>query len=299
MTLFSGLSAFPVTPADTDGRVDVEHLQRLVARLVAAQVQSIGVLGSTGRYPYLSGDERARALAAAIEAAGPVPVLAGIGALSTVDVLRHARDAEAAGASAVLLAPMSYLPLTDDEVLGLARDVAGATGLPIVIYNNPGTTHFDVSEDLLLRLAEIPTVRAVKNPAPLDGNYTSQIKRLRGQLPVDFSIGYSGDATIAKALMAGPDCWYSVLAGTCPEICRAMWQARGNVAALAALDDRLSALWALFNTHGGIRVVHEVVGLLEPGAVAPPKPLLPLSDTVRGQVAEAMELAGILQGETA
>lgn len=299
MTLFSGLSAFPVTPADEDGRVGVEHLQRLVARLVDADVQSIGVLGSTGRYPYLSGDERARALAAAIEAAGPVPVLAGIGALSTVDVLRHARDAEAAGAAGVLLAPVSYLPLTDDEVLFLTRDVAGATELPIVIYNNPGTTHFDVSEDLLLRLAEIPTVRAVKNRPPQDGKYTIQINRLRLKLPADFSIGYSGDATIAKALSAGVDCWYSVLAGTCPEICRAMWQVRDDATALAALDDRLTPLWSLFNRHGGIRVVHEAVGLLGLGAVTPPRPLLPLPHTVRTQIAEALQSAGLLQGENA
>lgn len=299
MTLFSGLSAFPVTPADADGRVDVDHLQRLVARLCAADVASIGAMGSTGGYVYLSNAERDRAVAAVVEAAGPVPVLAGIGALCTSDVLHHARTAEAAGAAGVLLAPVSYLPLTDDEVLGLARDVAGATGLPICIYNNPGTTHFDISEDLLTRLARIPTVAAVKNPPPQDGAFAAQITRLRARLPAGFSVGYSGDAAIAGALSAGADAWYSVLAGTCPGICGQVWAARSDAAELAALEGRLAPLWALFNAHGSIRVVHEVAGLLGLGPVALPRPLRPLPEPVRLQVAAALDHAGLMQGEPA
>ena len=67
MTLFAGLSAFPVTPADEEGRVDTDHLGRLVVRLAGAGVASIGVLGSTGGYVYLTRAERARAVAAAVE----------------------------------------------------------------------------------------------------------------------------------------------------------------------------------------------------------------------------------------
>ena len=64
--MFRGLSAFPITPADADGRVDVEALQRLVKRLTDAGVDSIGLLGSTGSYPYLSRTERRRAIVAAV-----------------------------------------------------------------------------------------------------------------------------------------------------------------------------------------------------------------------------------------
>ncbi len=299
MTLFHGLSAFPVTPADEAGRVDTDRLQALVSRLAAAGVASIGVLGSTGGYPYFSSPERARALTAAVAAANSAPVLAGIGALRASDVLRHAQDAEAAGAAGLLLAPVSYLPLTDGEVLGLARDVAAASSLPILIYNNPGTTHFTISEDLLLRLAEIPTVRAVKNPAPPDGDFAAQIARLRPRLPEHFSLGYSGDATIVGALAAGADAWYSVIAGTFPEICRAFWEARADPGRLAALDARLGPLWDLFTAHGGIRVIHEAVNLIGLGPVALPRPLLPLPAPVRDEIAAALAAAGLLTGEAA
>ena len=82
MSPFKGLSAFPVTPADPDGRVDVDALRGLVARLVEAKVDSIGLLGSTGTYVYLSRAERRRAVEAAVaEARGRVPLLVGASAL--------------------------------------------------------------------------------------------------------------------------------------------------------------------------------------------------------------------------
>ncbi|MEM9476151.1 MAG: dihydrodipicolinate synthase family protein [Pseudomonadota bacterium] len=289
MTLFAGLSAFPVTPADGEGRVDTDHLGRLVARLAGAGVASIGVLGSTGGYVYLTRAERARAVAAAVEAAGDVPVLAGIGALRTSDVLRHARDAEAAGAQGVLLAPVSYLPLTDDDVAGLVADVAGATGLPICIYNNPGTTHFAISEALLARLAQIAGVTGVKNPPPPDRAFGAQIARVRASTPAGFSVGYSGDAAIAGALQGGADAWYSVLAGTCPDLCLGLWQAREDAVALPALNSRLAPLWALFDAHGSIRVVYEMANILDLGPVALPKPLLPMPAPVRDQIAAALD----------
>ena len=79
--LLRGLSAFPITPANAEGRVDVDALRRLVAPLCAAKVNSIGLLGSTGTYAYLSRSERRRALEAALEeAAGQVPILVGVDA---------------------------------------------------------------------------------------------------------------------------------------------------------------------------------------------------------------------------
>lgn len=284
MTPFNGLSAFPVTPADEDGRVDTDHLQRLVARLAASGVASIGVLGSTGSYMYLSSEERARALRAAIEAAGDAPVIAGIGAMRTSWVIEHAKAAEAAGTAGLLLAPVNYLPLLDDEAVQLASDVSAATDLPICIYNNPGTTHFNVSEGLFARLAEIPNVTAVKNPVPADGNYAAQMKRLRSAVPEDFSLGYSGDAKIVNALAANCDAFYSVLAGTFPDICRALWAARNDTAKLDALNNQLAPLWSLFNAHGSIRVIHEAAEIIGLGPTPLPRPLLPLRVETRQEL---------------
>lgn len=115
-----GLSAFPLTPV-RDGGVDQAALAGIVDLLAEAAVDSIGVLGSTGAYTYLTREQRRRVVEIAARRSGDLPVLAGIGHCATDDVLALAEDAQRAGADAVLLAPVTYQGLTDDEVVGCTR----------------------------------------------------------------------------------------------------------------------------------------------------------------------------------
>ncbi|MGX1567791.1 dihydrodipicolinate synthase family protein [Streptomyces sp. NPDC055506] len=161
--MFRGLSAFPLTPTTEDG-IDELAFSALVSRLAAAGVDSIGALGSTGGYAYLTREERARVARLAVRAADGVPVMAGIGALRTSQVLAFAEDAQQAGASAVLLAPMTYQPLTDDEVFGLYESVTRELSVPLCVYDNPRTTHVHFTDELHGRIAELPNVAAVKIP---------------------------------------------------------------------------------------------------------------------------------------
>jgi len=211
MNYLSGLSAFTLTPFDSAGIVDVDHLQRLVARLAATDIDSIGVLGSTGSYMYLSCAQRARAIEAAVEASGDKPILAGIGDLRTDSIIGHT-------ASALLLAPVSYLPLSERDFTEVVKTVTTSTSLPICLYNNPGTTHFTMTAELVTNLANLPTVQAVKNPAPAALMTASAMADKRIDLPEGFVLGYSGDANIAHVLPAGADAWYSVIAGTLPDL---------------------------------------------------------------------------------
>ena len=99
MALFSGLSAFPITPMTSEGEVIAPDLQRLVQRIEAGGADSIGLLGSTGTYMFLSRDQRRRAVAAAVEAVASIPIIVGVGAIRTDEVQALARDAAAEGAS--------------------------------------------------------------------------------------------------------------------------------------------------------------------------------------------------------
>jgi 4-hydroxy-tetrahydrodipicolinate synthase len=290
MSLFTGLAAFPITPADAEGRVEVAALRRLVRRLVDAKVDSIGLLGSTGTYPFLTRAERRRAIEAAVdEAAGACPIMAGVGALRTDEAVALAQDARAAGAGAGLLAPVSYTPLLDEEVFVHFQTVAGASGLPICIYNNPGTTHFSFSLELTARLGAVPGVVAVKNGAPPAADVAAHLAALRARVPAGFSVGYSGDVNATEAMIAGGDVWHSVLGGLAPAPVLAIVRAAqaGDAAEARRLNARLAPIWALFAEFTGLRVMYAAANALGLTNAAPPRPILPLSEAATKRVAEA------------
>lgn len=292
---FNGLSAFPITPADGDGKVDAASLSRLLEGLCDAGVDSIGLLGSTGTYAYLSRSERRRAIDAAVECiGGRVPLVVGVGALRTDQAQAFAQNAEAAGVDAVLMAPVSYTPLTQDEAYEHYRAVAGVSGLPLCIYNNPSTTHFDFSLDLLEKLSRLPTIRAMKKPLPATGDFRGEIAQLRER--TGLSIGYSGDWGMADALLAGADAFYSVLGGTMPGPVMALARAAraGDIDAVRRIDATLAPLWATFKAFGSLRVMYVLVELLGLGRFEPPRPILALGKEARDKIKAAAEpfLAG-------
>jgi 4-hydroxy-tetrahydrodipicolinate synthase len=126
MTLCAGLSAFPITPATPEGRVIEADLRAILRRIAAGGADSVGLLGSTGTYMFLERDERRRATAIAVETLTDTPVIVGVGALRTDHARAVARDAAAEGAAGLLLAPVSYTPLTEEEVFRHFAAVAEA-----------------------------------------------------------------------------------------------------------------------------------------------------------------------------
>ena len=291
MTLFTGLSAFPLTPTDDEGQLKPELLQRFLERIVAAGADSIGLLGSTGGYAYLTPEERKRTLRAAVDCvAGRTPLIVGVGALTTDVAENLARDARQAGADGLLLAPMSYQPLTDDEVFRHFEAVAAAGELPLCIYNNPGTTKFTFSPDLIARLAEISNVAAVKMPLPADSDCAGEMRSLRAVTPDGFAVGYSGDWGAKDALLAGGACWYSVVAGLLPEPALALTRASqaGNTGEVERIDHAFAPLWALFREFGSFRVMFTIAEILGLGRITPPRPILPLEPASRERVEVAL-----------
>jgi len=285
MTVMQGLSAFPITPTDETGALLANDMIRLVSRIKG--VDSIGVLGSTGSYAYLTPDQRRRVAEVAIDCASQ-PVIIGVGALRSdvsADLARHAADSGAAG---LLLAPVSYTPLTEDEVFYHFQTVAGASDLPICIYNNPSTTHFTFSIAFLARLAALPQVTAVKMPLPADDDFAAEIARLRADLPQDFTIGYSGDWGCAAALQSGADSWFSVAAGLWPEQSRALARAAQNGDA-SEWQARFQPMWDLFKAHGSLRVIYAAAHLMGLTRAQPPRPVMPLPDALTPRIKAAID----------
>ena len=290
--VFKGLSAFPITPSHANGSVDTDALRRLLAPLITTKVDSIGLLGSTGSYPYLTRQERRRATEVAVDmAGGEVPVLVGVGALRTDETVQLAQDAKAAGAAGGLLAPVSYTPLTDDEVFEHFATVARASGLPLWIYDNFSTTHFKFTPSLIGRLAQLPGVVAVKSTAPEPELAAADLEGMRKAVPAGFSVGYAADWKSVEMLLAGADAWYSVAAGLFPRSCLAIVRAAqsGKAEEARRLDGEMKPLWDLCKAFSSLRVMYALAGLLDICRAEPPRPILPLPEAAQRKIADTLK----------
>lgn len=288
MSIFKGLSAFPITPCNGQGQLLADDLRVILARLVTADVQSIGLLGSTGTYAYLPRNTRKDAIAVARDAIGAAkPLIVGVGALRTDDAIDLAEDAANAGAEGLLLAPVSYTPLLDEEVYAHFAAVAGATDLPLCIYNNPGTTHFKFSTELLVQIGALPNVKAVKMPLPDD---LSDIAVLRKALPEDVALGYSADWGVPDCLMAGAEAWYSVVGGYLPDQTARLARAaeRGDAVEVARINAAFEPLWGLFQTWGSLRVIYACAALEGVTTAVLPRPLLAIPQAVQSEIQAAL-----------
>ncbi len=214
-TVFKGIIAYPITPFDKEEKVDIVLFKKLVERLVAAGSHAIAPLGSTGVLPYLSDEEKEAVTEATIDqVSGRVPTLVGVSNLTTEKTIYHARFAEKAGAAAVMIIPMSYWKLSDDEIFRHYDAVASKISIPIMAYNNPATSGVDMSTGLLKRLLEIPNVTMIKES-------TGDIQRmhtLKKELGEEVAF-YNGSNPLAlAAFAAGADGWCTAATNLIPEL---------------------------------------------------------------------------------
>ncbi|WP_261640634.1 dihydrodipicolinate synthase family protein [Erwinia mallotivora] len=284
--MFTGLSAFPLTPL-VNGEIDESRFTSLIENLVDAGVDSIGALGSTGSYAYLTHEQRFSATKLAVSAAAGIPVITSIGAVRAGDVMRLAEDAQQAGVNGVLLAPVSYQRLSDAEVFLLYERVTAELSVPLCIYDNPATTGFDFSDDLLIALSHLNKVGSVKlGNFPADPDRAIQrVEHLKSKMARGVTLGISGDTQSAAGLLAGCDIWYSVLGGLFPHYAMKLSHAalRGDTTATRQLDLALEPLWAFFRRHGSLRVIAGIAEIQ--GAVQSPCLPFPLQTLIGKEMA--------------
>jgi 4-hydroxy-tetrahydrodipicolinate synthase len=152
-----------VTPFHDDGSVDFDSFQRLARHLVENGSDGVVVSGTTGESPNLTEDERLDLLRAAIEAVGDdATVVAGTGTYSTAHSVRLTEQAHELGVDAFLVVTPYYNKPPQRGIVAHFEEVARASDKPIVVYNIPARSVVNIEPETISRLAEIPTVRAVK-----------------------------------------------------------------------------------------------------------------------------------------
>ncbi|GAA0370820.1 dihydrodipicolinate synthase family protein [Bowmanella denitrificans] len=287
--MFTGLCAFPLTPF-RDECIDFQAFEKLLSRLTDAKVDSICAMGSTGLYPYLDHAEFQSVAEKTVALADGIPVMVGIGALRTKDVLQKAYLAQQAGVKAVLLAPVSYHPLTEAEVYNLYAKVSAELSVPLCVYENPGVTQFTFSDELYAEVARLNNVAAIKIPGMPFANAqgAERLARLRSIVPANMAIGVSGDKFAVAGLQAGCDLWLSVVGGLFPQTAMRIVQAIKDHQAVLAIQwaEQLEPLWQLFvRNWGGMRVMAtaaDILGITESNCL--PQPLQPLTSAERASL---------------
>lgn len=214
-TLFKGIIAYPITPFDKDEKVDIVLYKNLLERLIVSGSHGVAPLGSTGVMPYLTDEEKEAITEATIEQVnGRVPVLVGVSNLTTEKTIYHAKFAEKAGADAVMIIPMSYWKLTDDEIVQHYDAVAKQISIPIMAYNNPATGGVDMSPALLKRLLEIPNVTMIKESS----GDVQRMHYLKRELGDDVAFFNGSNPLALAAFSAGATGWCTAAPNLIPEL---------------------------------------------------------------------------------
>jgi 4-hydroxy-tetrahydrodipicolinate synthase len=282
-----------VTPMHDDGSLDLAGLRRLVDFHVQEGTDGIVIVGTTGESPTVTVEEHQELIRVTVDqAAGRIPVIAGTGANSTAEAIELTHFAKKAGADAALSVVPYYNKPTQEGLYRHFKAIAEAVDIPVILYNVPGRTVADMSNDTAIRLSAIPNIVGIKDATGNIERGTDLILRA----PEGFAV-YSGDDASACALiLLGAKGDISVVANVAPRLMHEMCAAAlsGDLPVARAINARLLALHRhLFCEANPIPVkwACQQLNLIGEGMRLP---LTQLSPDCHERVRTAMRQAGLL-----
>ncbi len=291
--MLTGSMVAMVTPMGDDGSVDWVGLERLVNHHVEQGTDAIVSVGTTGESATLDHNEHIEVIRRTVDAAaGRIPVIGGTGANSTAEAMALTRDAAAVGVTACLLVVPYYNKPPQEGLFQHFKSIAVAVPIPQILYNVPGRTAVDMSNETTLRLAEIDNIVGIKDA-------TNDIDRgcdLIDRAPDGFAI-YSGeDGTACQLMLAGGKGTISVTANAAPKLMHEMCAAAvaGDTDNATVLNNQLADLHAaMFFQSNPIPAKWAVCqqGLIGPGIRLP---LIPLAEQYHDDVRAALQKADVL-----
>ncbi len=286
---FSGLCTALVTPFVPDGSsVDAQALVRLIEFQIAGGADAVLILGTTGEASTVRDDERREILSLAVRtAAGRIPIVAGCGSNDTAHAVRLAREAEDEGCSALLSVTPYYNKTTPSGLVRHYEEIAGSTGLPLILYNVPNRTGVDIPLSVYEKLARHPRIAGVKEAS----GDIRKIARLTAEYGDSFAVWTGNDAETVPVLAMGGAGVFSVVSNLFPEevsaVCRRMREERHGEA-VRIWKDLLPLADALFSEVNPIPV-KEACAMLGLCSAAVRLPLVGMSEENRRKLKDALE----------
>ena len=290
----SGSAVALVTPFRQDRSIDTDALRRLVQFHIEAGTDMIIPCGTTGESPTLSGDDQFEIIRTVKEeAGGKIKIAAGAGTNATLHAVELAKNAEKAGASAILSVAPYYNKPSQEGIYQHYKHIAEAVSVPIIIYNVPGRTGCNVAASTILRLArDFDNIAAVKEASD---NFI-QIAELLEERPDNFSVLTGEDSLILPFIAMGGDGVISVAANEVPSQVKGLVEAvkRGDLAAARAINSTYRNLFRLnFIESNPVPVKYIIarMGMIEENYRLP---LVPLSSESKAIIDEELNSLGLI-----
>ena len=231
-----------ITPMNQDGSINYEQLHDLIDWHIKNGTDGIVAVGTTGESATLPVEEHLAVIEATVKHVNKrIPVIAGTGANNTVEAIALSKAAEQAGADYTLSVVPYYNKPSQEGIYQHFKAIAEATSIPMIIYNVPGRTVVSMSNDTILRLAEIPNIIGVKEAS---GNIGNNIE-LINSVPEGFAVFSGDDPTGLPFMLCGGHGVVTVAANVAPKLfadmCRAALE--GDIATARRLNEQLIPIY--------------------------------------------------------
>jgi 4-hydroxy-tetrahydrodipicolinate synthase len=210
---WEGVFPAVTTKLKADGTLDRDAIARGLNRLVESGVGGVVMMGMVGENAQLTPEEKRAVLGIAVETVnGRVPVVSGLAELSTANAVQFARDAQAIGVQGLMVFPGLTYRSDARETLEYYRQVARATTLDIMLYNNPRAYGVDVTPDLLDRMQSERNIVAIKE----ETYDTTRVTDLYARFGERFDVLCGVDDLVLESVALGVKCWVSGMANAVP-----------------------------------------------------------------------------------
>jgi 4-hydroxy-tetrahydrodipicolinate synthase len=287
---FEGTFVVAVTPFTSNDELDLVALEGNIEYYIENGIHGVVAGGSTGEFAALSVEELKKVIKTVVDKVnGRVPVIAGTAACSTKRVIELTKYAKDVGADGALIVPPFYSKPKENELYDHYKGIAEAVDLTIMLYNNPWTSKIDMQPAFVAKLAELGTIRYIKESS----SDITRIWRILNLTKGKMTVFCGADNLALESFLMGAKGWICVAANMFPRHTSRLYELavkENNIEKARALYSELLPLCNFLEETGKFAQLAKAgIEIVGGKAGRPRKPLLPPSEEEKRELKEIMK----------